>query len=147
MIIGEHARRAIMLSAIISVERSHDHKKAIVHTSSGESETYDVSEFDSALRSTVQASFPADGAVLLVTTYDDYMKPCDVWRRAILGFYLDATAELRAVTIDGNVGDDAVILFADGHVEQFEERWDTLDDYKRHLVETGKPRQLVGADG
>src|SRR4051794_27076599 len=117
MIIGEYNRRSVMLSAVARVERSHDFKKVLVHTTDGETESFEGTEFDAVLRHTVQASFEANGAQLITKIYDENMKACDVELRAIVGFYIDAAGELRAVTMDGNTGDAAVILFADGHVE------------------------------
>jgi prepilin-type processing-associated H-X9-DG protein len=72
------------------------------------------------------------------------MKPIGTWQRSILGFYIDAAGELRVVTMDGNFG-EPTILFADGHVERFEERWETLEKYEKQLIAEGQERRLVGA--
>lgn len=133
MIIGEHHKKSVMLSAVVSVDYSHDRKRATVTTVDGDTATYDSTELDGALRSTIQASFPADGAKWLQPIYNDQMKIVDVELRSILGFIIDATGELRAVTTDGNMP-DPTLLFPDGRVERFEESWPNLDAYRAYLI-------------
>jgi hypothetical protein len=59
MIIGQHHKIGIMISAVTKVQRTADWNKVLVYTGEHEFETYDASEFNSALENTVQASFPA----------------------------------------------------------------------------------------
>jgi hypothetical protein len=133
MIIGQHHRVGLVLSNVVRFQRTQDGKKVMCYTRDGEFETFGEGEFEGALRSTIQATFPADGLQWLQTIYDDKRKPIDVEARSVLGLALDATGELLVITMDGNYP-EPVLLFPDGHVEAFENSWPTLTAYKQVLV-------------
>jgi len=134
LVIGQYCNVTIPLSAVKALRSTTDNRVQ-VELLDGDTETYASSEIDTALSNTIQTTFPADGAQWLTTLHDEQGKPEDVEARTILAFAIDARGELVAITRDGIV-DEPTILFADGHVEYYEQRWDTLDAYKAQL--TGK---------
>lgn len=133
MIAGKYSRTTVPLAAITQIRSSGDGKSAVVDLVDGNTVTYPANEIATLLENTVQASFPSNGAKRISTIVDDNMKPCDVELQEIIGFYIDAAGELRAVTMEGPI-EDPTILFADGHVERFEGWWKTLNDYKHALL-------------
>lgn len=133
MIIGQHTRTLIPLSSVEKIVRKGEWKdKAfIVHTKDGDRVEYEEHSIDTALQNAVQASFQSNGAQMIEPWFDeDGSAMFDVTN--ILGFTLDATGALHAITISGSF-DEPTILFPDGHVEKYEQRWDSFDDYKREV--------------
>lgn len=145
MIIGPYARKSVPLTAIKSFTSTMDGKVQVTCLD-GDTTVFSQNEVDAALKNTIQVTMPANGAQALETIWStDLTKPEDVEGRAILGFGVDGRGQTVAITRDA-ILDEPVILFADGHVETFEQRWNTLEEYKRHLIDTAEPPRLVGAD-
>lgn len=145
MIIGPYARKSVPLTAIKSFASTSDGKVQVTYLD-GDTDVFGENDVDAALKNTMQVTMPADGAQVLETIWSaEFKKPEDVGARAILGFGVDGRGQTVAITLDGIV-DEPVILFADGHVEAFEQRWSTLEEYRRHLIDTAVGPGLVGAD-
>ena len=139
MIIGQFSDVKIPFSSVEKIVRKGHRKDETftVHTRDGDTFEYEESSITAALEKTIQASFHSNGAQLIEYWHDeDGSTMFDL--TTILGFVIDATGQLHAITISGNFN-EPTILFPDGHVEKFEQRWDNLDDYKREVSTRNEP--------
>jgi hypothetical protein len=134
LIIGRFNPVKIPLARVERIERRGRGNEQVctVFTVDGEHYEFAERDIDTGLQATIQATIPGNGAKL-VEHWRDEDDSIHFDLTEILCFTIDAVGGTHAITISDTF-DEPTVLFPDGHVEAYQERWDSFDDFRREKM-------------